>query len=165
MMTYKNILITGGTGLVGKALSKMLLDKGYAVTILSRNMKSKTAINGLSFANWDINKNIIDDSAITNADYNTRDAQIAIIKTELSKIPAIRAVYYLVGEGKVKLATNDEKSAFHALSEAYGFIWCLRFTQNPLTNLPYFTTEEVKNIRQFIVKFAQIYRQLKDREI
>ena len=69
MMTYKNILITGGTGLVGKALSKMLLDKGYAVTILSRNMKSKTAINGLSFANWDINKNIIDDSAITNADY------------------------------------------------------------------------------------------------
>lgn len=91
-------------------------------------------------------------AAITNADYNTRDAQIAIIKTELSKIPAVRAVYYLVGEGKVKLATNDGKAAFHALSEAYGFIWCLRFTQNPTTNLPYFTTEEVNGLLNELVQ-------------
>ena len=91
-------------------------------------------------------------AAITNSDYNTRDAQIAIIKTELSKIPAVRAVYYLVGEGKVKLATNDGKAAFHALSEAYGFIWCLRFTQNPTTNLPYFTTEEVNGLLNELVQ-------------
>jgi hypothetical protein len=90
--------------------------------------------------------------AISNADYNTRDAQIAIIKKQLSKIPAVRAVYYLVGEGKVKLATNDEKSAFHALSEAYGFIWCLRFTQNPSTNSPYFTTEEVDGLLNELVQ-------------
>ena len=31
------VLITGGTGLIGKALSPMLLRKGYEVIILTRN--------------------------------------------------------------------------------------------------------------------------------
>ncbi|HTI07662.1 MAG TPA: TIGR01777 family oxidoreductase [Puia sp.] len=39
-----NILITGGTGLIGTALSRMLLEKGYDVTLLSR--KGKTTGEG-----------------------------------------------------------------------------------------------------------------------
>lgn len=35
-LTMPNILITGGTGLIGTALSRMLLEKGYDVTLLSR---------------------------------------------------------------------------------------------------------------------------------
>ena len=38
-------------------------------------------------------------AAISNADYTTRDAQVDIIKTELAKVPAVRAVFYL-NEGK-----------------------------------------------------------------
>ena len=84
-------------------------------------------------------------AAITNKDYTTRDAQIAIIKKELSKVVAVRAVYYM-NEGKSKLTTNNGKGAFHALSEGYGFIWSLRFTQNPDTKLPYFSKDEVKSL-------------------
>jgi hypothetical protein len=84
-------------------------------------------------------------AAITNKDYITRDAQIAIIKKEMSKVVAVRAVYYM-NEGKGKLATDNGKAAFHALSEGYGFIWSLRFTQNPDTKLPYFSKEEVKSL-------------------
>ncbi len=84
-------------------------------------------------------------AAITNKDYTTRDAQIAIIKKEMSKVVAVRAVYYM-NEGKSKLAIADGKAAFHALSEGYGFIWSLRFTQNPDTKLPYFSKEEVKSL-------------------
>jgi len=84
-------------------------------------------------------------AAITNKDYTTRDAQIAIIKKEMSKVVAVRAVYYM-NEGKAKLATNNGKAAFHALSEGYGFIWSLRFTQNPDTKLPYFSKDEVKSL-------------------
>ena len=91
-------------------------------------------------------------AAISNADYTTRDAQIAIIKTELSKVPAVRAVYYLANEGKTKLATNNGKAAFHALSEGYGFIWCLRFTQNPSTKAPYFSKEEVDGMLSDLLK-------------
>jgi hypothetical protein len=82
-------------------------------------------------------------AAISNGDYTTRDAQIAIIKTELSKVTAVTAVNYLAGEGKTKLGKDNGKAAFHALSEGYGFIWCLRFTQNPTTKAPYFSKEEV----------------------
>ena len=91
-------------------------------------------------------------AAISNADYATRDAQITIIKSELSKVPAVRAVYYLVGEAKSKLATNNGKAAFHALSEGYGFIWCLRFTQNPTTKAPYFSKEEVDSMLADLLK-------------
>ncbi len=90
-------------------------------------------------------------AAITNKDYTTRDAQIAIIKKELSKVVAVRAVYYM-NEGKTKLATNNGKAAFHALSEGYGFIWALRFTQNPETKLPYFSKEEVQALLDRLMK-------------
>ena len=89
--------------------------------------------------------------AITKADYTTRDAQVDIIKTELAKGPAVRAVFYL-NEGKTKLGTANGKAAFHALSEAYGFIWCLRFTQNPTTKAPYFSKEEVDGMLADLVK-------------
>jgi hypothetical protein len=92
-------------------------------------------------------------AAISNADYTTRDAQIDIIKTELAKVPAVRAVFYL-NEGKTKLGTANGKAAFHALSEAYGFIWCLRFTQNPTTKAPYFSKEEVDAMLADLVKGA-----------
>ena len=91
-------------------------------------------------------------AAISNADYTTRDAQIDIIKTELAKVPAVRAVFYL-NEGKTKLGgTAKGKAAFHALSEAYGFIWCLRFTQNPTTKAPYFSKEEVDGMMADLLK-------------
>ena len=90
-------------------------------------------------------------AAISNADYTTRDAQVAIIRTELSKVPAVRAVFYL-NEGKTKLGTANGKAAFHALSEGYGFMWCLRFTQNPTTKAPYFSKEEVDSMLADLIK-------------
>jgi hypothetical protein len=89
--------------------------------------------------------------AITKADYTTRDAQSAIIKTELAKVPAVRAVFYL-NEGRTKLGKDNGKAAFHALSEAYGFIWCLRFTQNPTTKAPYFSKVEVDEMLNDLLK-------------
>lgn len=81
-------------------------------------------------------------AAIVANDYTTRDAQIAIIKEKLALVPAVRAVYYLQ-EGKEKLVTDNGAKAFHALSEGYGFIMSLRYTNKPGTNNPYFTKGEV----------------------
>jgi uncharacterized protein YbjT (DUF2867 family) len=36
----KNVLITGGTGFVGKHLTDLLLQNGYSVSILSRRKKA-----------------------------------------------------------------------------------------------------------------------------
>ncbi|CAM2955111.1 DUF4856 domain-containing protein [Flavobacterium frigoris] len=81
-------------------------------------------------------------AAIVANDYATRDAQIDIIKAKLALVPAVRAVFYLQ-EGKGKLITDKGAKAFHALSEAYGFIISLRYTNKPGTDKPYFTKAEV----------------------
>ncbi|TYP97028.1 hypothetical protein C7447_10541 [Tenacibaculum adriaticum] len=57
------ILITGGTGLVGKHLTTKLEKEGYEVVILSRNPKKENEYE------WNISKNYIDEKALKNTDY------------------------------------------------------------------------------------------------
>jgi uncharacterized protein (TIGR01777 family) len=76
------ILITGGTGTVGKRLTKLLLEKGYSVIIVGRGAQSNRvqtnqtnltsgALNlaTLRYATWNIEAQTIDESAIKDADY------------------------------------------------------------------------------------------------
>lgn len=64
------ILITGGTGLIGKALTKRLTAQGDQVIILTRNLqKQKKTGSGVRYAEWDIAKQTIDATAIEQADY------------------------------------------------------------------------------------------------
>ncbi|HMK03246.1 MAG TPA: TIGR01777 family oxidoreductase [Ferruginibacter sp.] len=63
------VLITGGTGLVGRALSHALLAKGYKVIILSRSLKNPGAKANISYALWDIKKQYIDVKAVQQADH------------------------------------------------------------------------------------------------
>ena len=66
------VLITGGTGLVGKALGQALLQKGYSVVVLTRDADAKTKhpkpVN-FNYAAWDIEKKFIDKDAVARADY------------------------------------------------------------------------------------------------
>lgn len=63
----KTILITGGTGLIGSALSQFLAGKGCQVIVLSRHPKQ--ANGNISYAAWDPAKQTIDNAAIQKADY------------------------------------------------------------------------------------------------
>ncbi len=81
-------------------------------------------------------------AAIVAKNYEVRDAQAAIIRTNVSKVIAVRGVFYLQN-GKNKIINGNRESAFHALSEAYGFVYSLRFTRDPQTNTPLFTRTEV----------------------
>jgi len=80
-------------------------------------------------------------AAIVAKNYTVRDAQADIIREKISEVIAIRAVHYLQA-GKVDLGT-DYASAFHALSEGFGFIYSLQFTRQPGTDSPYFSKSEV----------------------
>ena len=81
-------------------------------------------------------------AAIVAGDYTTRDAQAAIIRAEVSKVIAVRGIYYLQ-QAKAKIEADYQTGAFHGLSEAYGFIYSLQFTRNPQTDAPYLSATEV----------------------
>ena len=57
------ILVTGGTGLVGRRLTALLTEKNHEVRILSRNPKNENEFK------WDFSKGFVDDKAIENIDY------------------------------------------------------------------------------------------------
>lgn len=60
------ILITGGTGLVGRYLTAKLLSKGYQVAYLSRK---KERIANVEVFQWNIEKGYIEEGALKNVDY------------------------------------------------------------------------------------------------
>lgn len=61
----KHILITGGTGLVGKHLTKLLLDKGYTVSHLSRKEANMPQVKTFL---WDVNEGTIDKNCLNGVD-------------------------------------------------------------------------------------------------
>lgn len=66
----KNILITGGSGLVGTRLTEILVERGFTVSHLTRKVEEKT-VGGRPVKTylWDIEKGVIDDKALLGADY------------------------------------------------------------------------------------------------
>ncbi len=81
-------------------------------------------------------------AAIVEGAYDVRDEQAEIIRKALSKVIAIRAVYYLQQGKNARIAGNNG-TAFHDLSEGYGFVYSLRFTRQTNSSDTYFTGAEV----------------------
>ncbi|MFB9108229.1 TIGR01777 family oxidoreductase [Flavobacterium gyeonganense] len=63
----KNVLLTGGTGFIGKHLTSVLIANDFSVSILSRRPRNNTDF--ISYYQWDINRNYIDENAVLNADF------------------------------------------------------------------------------------------------
>ena len=63
----KNVLISGGSGFIGKHLTNLLIENGFSVSILSRNAKQNTA--DIMYYKWDITTHFIEEEAVIKADY------------------------------------------------------------------------------------------------
>lgn len=62
----QKVLITGGTGVIGKRLTELLLKKGYEVAFLSRK---KTNIPSVQVYEWNVEKGYIEENALENTEY------------------------------------------------------------------------------------------------
>lgn len=62
----QTVLITGGTGSIGRRLTQLLQQEGYQVSLLSRSPKT---IPDVRVYQWDVKKGEIDPQAITTADH------------------------------------------------------------------------------------------------
>ncbi len=64
------VLITGGTGLIGKALTDALVERNYKVIILSREKNGHSPENSnVTYAKWNIKDQTIDRDVIQKTDY------------------------------------------------------------------------------------------------
>lgn len=90
--------------------------------------------------------------AITIADYAARDAAAATIKTELSKVIGYYAIHYL-NDYLSKAGSGNIAGAHHSISEGYGFIFSLQFT-NDGGDQPYMVNDSV-NLR--LNNFSNFY--------
>ena len=62
----QTILLTGGTGTIGRRLTQLLTQQGYQIALLSRENKP---IEGVTVYQWDIKKGHLDPKAIQTADH------------------------------------------------------------------------------------------------
>lgn len=68
-MYMPTILITGGTGLLGTAMTALLSANGYDVIILTRSLNGKSSAANVSYAAWNVEANYIDIAALQKADH------------------------------------------------------------------------------------------------
>lgn len=119
------VLITGGTGTIGKKLSNLLIIKGYNVIILSRRkMPVSTSDSRISYAKWDVEKGEIEPSVITRCDYiiNLAGANIAAqrwTKKRKTLIRESRIQSSLLLVKALKEIPNNVKAIISASGAAY----------------------------------------------
>ncbi len=80
--------------------------------------------------------------AIVDMDYTKRDAHIATICSNISRVVAYKAISYLDGASAELIANGVTPDFIHDLSEGYGFIYSLQFTK--VDGAPYFDNNWVK---------------------
>ena len=112
------ILITGGTGLVGRHLCRKLKEKGYNISILSRANKQDTEIPTYV---WDIDNKEIEKEAIETADYvihlagaNIGDKRWTSKRRQLiidSRVKTGELIFDKTKESKIKLKAFISASA------------------------------------------------------
>ncbi|MGB3006652.1 MAG: TIGR01777 family oxidoreductase [Chitinophagaceae bacterium] len=96
------IIITGGTGMIGKKLTEVLLEKGHSVIVLTRDPDRQTATHSnISYAKWDITNQAIDSNAIARADYIIHLAGAGVADKRWSKKRKQEIIDSRVDSGKL----------------------------------------------------------------
>jgi uncharacterized protein (TIGR01777 family) len=107
----KNVLLSGGSGFVGKALTQVLVDSGFSVSVLSRSKRKNT--EEVSYYTWDVSKQLMEEEAVLKADYIIHLAGENIAgarwtskrKNEIiaSRVDSIKLIYTILVKNNKKL--------------------------------------------------------------
>lgn len=100
----ETVLIAGGTGLVGKRLTQILADQGYAVILLTRSASKGKVVSSVRYAQWDPNAGTLDKEAFLQADHliNLAGAGVADKRWTAARKKEIRDSRVRAGETLVQ---------------------------------------------------------------
>ncbi len=151
------ILITGGTGLVGKALTKELSHKKYNVIILSRAPEKKTPMPGITYAHWNVEQQTIDEDAVAAADYIIHLAGAGIADKRWTKKRKQEIVHSRVESGTLLCKTLQKKSdKLKAFISASAIGW---YGPDPALPNPAPFTEDVASVKDFLGSTCLLWEQ------
>lgn len=121
-MDMETVLITGGTGLIGTALTTMLISKGYDVIILSR--RKQASAGKVSYALWDHKTSFIDPQAIKRADHIIHLAGAGVADKRWTKKRKQEIVDSRVNTGKLIVgALSETENKVKTVVSASGMGW------------------------------------------
>jgi uncharacterized protein (TIGR01777 family) len=130
----QTVLITGGTGMVGQGLTNYLIDRGYAVIVLTRSDKTSTRLQ-LSFAKWDIEKQYIDPVALQQADIIVHLAGESVATKRWSKKRKEEIIQSRVQSGALLVkALTEQKHKVKTVISASAIGWYGPDTPHSLAN-------------------------------
>jgi uncharacterized protein (TIGR01777 family) len=116
------ILITGGTGTIGKSLSKFLVEKQHEVIILTRHPRQGSG--AISYAAWDPANQTIDIAALQKADYIINLAGAGVADKRWSKKRKQEIVDSRVQSGQVLVkAMQQNTNKVQAVISMSGIGW------------------------------------------
>ncbi|MBL7699338.1 MAG: TIGR01777 family oxidoreductase [Chitinophagaceae bacterium] len=119
----ETVLITGGTGLIGSALTTQLRSAGYRVIILSRS-KHESHDERISYAQWDVDKSYIDPEAIKSADHIVHLAGAGIADKRWTKKRKQEIINSRVNSGNLLVkALNEIENNVKTVVSASGIGW------------------------------------------
>ena len=122
-LNMETVLITGGTGTIGTALTALLRSKGYKVIILSRG-EHQSPDEHISYAQWDIDKSYIDPLAIQSADHIVHLAGAGIADKRWTKKRKRLIVDSRVNSGNLIVkALAESQNKVRTLVSASGIGW------------------------------------------
>ncbi len=132
-----SIVITGGTGLVGSALTPLLVAKGHEVTILSRKQHSSNDPS-VRYASWDVVAQSIDSEAIARADYIVHLAGAGVAEkrwTAKRKREILES--RTKGSSLIVKALKETPNTVKAVISASGIGWYGSDARRKLSNKPF----------------------------
>jgi uncharacterized protein (TIGR01777 family) len=119
----RNVLITGGTGLVGSRLTELLIEKGYTVSHLSRG-KGKGNVKTYQ---WDLKSGTIEEEALLKTDYIINLAGAGVFEKKWSnefkkeiRESRIEAIELLADKIKILKLIDDHKIKAFISASAIG---------------------------------------------
>jgi NAD dependent epimerase/dehydratase family enzyme len=124
----ETVLITGGTGLIGKTLTHQLIKKNYRVIILTRKLPSTQQTHAnISYALWNIEEKKIDTQAIQKADHIIHLAGAGVVDKRWT-----RAYKKEILDSRIQssalliqaLQQNNNKIKKHCECFCYWMVWC-----------------------------------------
>ena len=84
MAQGETVLITGGSGLIGRSLSRLLLERGYRVMLMGRR-RPRHLPEGVRFAAWDLQNSRMDATALAETDHIIHLAGAGVFDRRWSK--------------------------------------------------------------------------------